>query len=283
MPRLDPCAQATRVEDASLRWVARIVAADNGGPKRLIISGRRTTPTGTFVSLKAGSRAMPWESVHCELPMLEICEVASPIFSLMAQPHRLEMRVKGQWGPLIYYPDLLVQAASDFVESVVSGEPFVLAARRWRPSGSRAKPRTLIIEVKDDADCRNSDLEYQDKLKLARQVYESIGYGFITVVRSRDIECADHGTTSSIVLDRFTSVSTRDVERAFGCIDAHGGQASLDDVAEVLGGGPFGKAKAAALHVRRTLCIDLSGPLGAHSGVRMVADGRSLLRRRSRH
>lgn len=282
MPPSTACALAGGPRFEARRTFARIVTSDEGGPKRLIISGRRRSPTGTFVALKAGARAMPWESMRCELPMLELCEVASPVYGLMAQPHRLEMAVRGVSGPLVYYPDLELEAASDFVDDVCSGTPFATAARRWRPSGRKAVPARLVVEVKDDADKRNDDSEYQDKLRLARETYARVGRRFVVVTRSRDLQCADRVSITSLALDRFAQVGALDAQLALRCVAARGAAACFADVVGALGGGSLGRAKASALHVRRVLSIDLGGPLLPFSKVRIVDDGRSLLRKRRR-
>lgn len=86
--------------------VARIVRSLDGGPIRQMGMTGSTKPTGTFTSVKGRSRAMPWESMKCELPALQLAEVASPVVSLMAQPHRLELFVRRRRNPLIYFPDL---------------------------------------------------------------------------------------------------------------------------------------------------------------------------------
>ena len=70
--------------------VAQIVSSTDGGPLRQMVKGRSTKVTGAFVSFKAGSRSMPWESKDCELPAIELAEVASPVVRLLAQP-RLEL------------------------------------------------------------------------------------------------------------------------------------------------------------------------------------------------
>lgn len=65
--------------------LATITVAENGGPIRTLITGREPHPTGTITSIKAGSRAMPWESIKAERPALIACETASPVRRLLAQ------------------------------------------------------------------------------------------------------------------------------------------------------------------------------------------------------
>lgn len=239
--------------------VARIVRSTDGGPLRRIPKSSGSKPTGTFVSVKGAYRAMPWESIRCELPVIEICEAASPVVTFLAQPHRLELFVRGQARPLIYLADLEATVETDFYKSLMQGRPFGEAALDWRPSDDlrRGTPRLLVIEVKDDADPRIEDRAYQRKLKMAKSVYAKLGIGFLTVVRSRDIACVDANLVRRVTLDRFTKVSPVDVDNCMRILGGRPYGPKLRDVVDALGGGGEGRAKAAALHVSRVFSIDL--------------------------
>jgi hypothetical protein len=260
------------------RTIARIVVSKFGGPIRTIITARKHHATGRVVSLKAGSRAMPWESLKSELPTIILAEAASPVHTLLVQPHRLEMRVEGASHPLIYFPDLAVVIDRRAVEGL--GQlPFALALASWKPApGKRGETFILIIEVKDDEDPRKDDKDYRNKLRLAAKAYRQIGWHFVEIVRTRDIE-ADHVLVASreIVADAYTRVDSIDVARVADRIEAAGGLDAHAALAEVLGGPRLGRAKLAALHVRRIVSIDLSRPIRPDSAVRIIDDGGSLL------
>jgi hypothetical protein len=239
--------------------VARIVRSTDGGPIRQISKHGGAKPTGTFVSLKAGNRAMPWESIKCELPALELAEVASPVVSLLAQPHRLELIVRGRRDPLIYFPDLELTVEPGLYNRLIAKQPFAEAMLEWRPDRSRSGSyRTVIVEVKDDDDPRNDDRQYQRKLHLAAKVYQNLGFGFVVVVRSRDLACIDLGLMHEVALDRYTAVSPIDTDICMRWLTSSGGVGTLGGLVMRLGGGARGRAKAAALHVRRVISMDLS-------------------------
>jgi hypothetical protein len=238
--------------------VARIVRSVDGGPIRQMVTSGSTKPTGTFVSLKGGSRAMPWESMKCELPALELAEVASPVVSLMAQPHRLELFVRRRRDPLIYFPDLELTVESSLYSRLMGEQPFAQAMLEWRPDPSLSGGyRTVIVEVKDDDDPRNDDPEYQRKLRLAAKVYRGLGIGFCVIVRSYDLACVDLDLVHDLALENYTAVSPVDVDVCMRWLSSSGGVGSLGGLVMRLGGGARGRAKAAALHVRRVISVDL--------------------------
>lgn len=218
-----------------------------------------TKPTGTFVSLKGGSRAMPWESMKCELPALELAEVASPVVSLMAQPHRLELFVRRRRDPLIYFPDLELTVESSLYSRLMAPRPFAEALLQWRPDPGRSTGyRTVVVEVKDDDDPRNDDPEYQRKLSLAAKVYRGLGFGFLVIVRSHDLACVDLDLVHNVALENYTKVSPIDVDVCMRWLSSSGGVGRLGGLVMRLGGGATGREKAAALHVRRVISVDLS-------------------------
>lgn len=239
---------------------ARIVRSSTGGPLRQIHKGRWTKPTGTFVSLKAGSRALPWESLGAELPALELCEFASPVVSLLSQPHRLEMYVRGKSKPLLYFPDLELDIEPGAYNRILEGVPFAQALLEWKPMQRQVddRPMKLVVEIKSDHDPRNEDPKYLIKLRLAASIYRSIGVGFVIVKYSDDLARVDLSLIHDFLIDRYTEVNFADYHRAteWGC--RFGDTGPYDDLVEALGGGTLGRAKAAALHVRRVISVDPS-------------------------
>lgn len=263
--------------------VATITYADDGGPLRTIISGRRRHPTGRMLSIKAGHRSMPWESFRAELPLLKLCEACGAVHALMVQPHRLEMSVTGEVRKWVYFPDMVVRVDRSFADAVCAGTPFIHAVASWRPTAPgalrHAETVEFVIEAKDDDDPRMHDGLYREKLELARQAYAMRGWRFAQVVRSVDLESripimkAIH----DIVLDRLTSVGAGDVAVASDLIARQGGIASYGDLIAALGPAPVGRAKAHALHVRRVVAIELSKGISESSRVRLIADGGALI------
>jgi hypothetical protein len=202
---------------------------------------------------------MPWESMKCELPALELAEVASPVVSLMAQPHRLELFVRRRRDPLNYFPDLELTVESSLYSRLMAAQPFAQAMLQWRPDqGGSIGYRTVVVEVKDDDDPRNDDAEYQRKLCLAAKVYRGLGIGFLVIVRSRDLACVDLNLVREIALENYTAVSSIDVGICIRWLSSSGGVGRLGGLVTRLGGGATGREKAAALHVRRVVSVDLS-------------------------
>lgn len=248
--------------------VARIVRSTDGGPLRQMVKGRSTKPTGTFVSIKAGSRAMPWESMKCELPVLELAEVSSAVVDLLAQPHRLELYLRGKRRPWVYFPDLELTVEPALRSSLVKKAPFAQALLDWRPGRQRnGACRKIVVEIKDDQDPRNDDPDYQTKLRLAASVYRKIGIDFVTVIRSRDIECVNLRLVHNMALDRYTAVSNVDIDRSIRYLSASGGIGTYGGLVEELGGGSLGRARAAALHVRRIVSVSVGWNLDADTAV----------------
>jgi hypothetical protein len=215
--------------------------------------------------------------------MMELCEVATPVHSISAQPHGLYMKVAGRRERLVYIPDLELQVDVEFALDVASGTPFASAVKAWRPNPARDLA-TLVVEVKDDDDRRNQDLDYQDKLRLAEKCYRGMGRFFAVVMRSTGLEAAGIlRAAHEIFLDHTTSVSARDISRVAAAFVVDGerrDEISLGRIHYVLGNGPRATAKAAALHVRRFIAIDLAANLAPHSPVRLVNDERAIFERR---
>ncbi|MGN6304197.1 MAG: hypothetical protein ACTHNH_05235 [Mesorhizobium sp.] len=221
--------------------------------------------------MKAGGRGMPWESEKAEFPALLLAEVGSPVIDLLAQPHRLEMSVVGRRQRMVYFPDLLLTVEEGFLHLLTKGVPFGRAVVEWRPDPRRCPhPSKLVVEVKDDADGRMNDPIYREKLRLAREVYAIAGYSFIQIVRSVDIDCVDRRIINDVLLDKRTVITASEVGRAVRYLRSQGGRGTLGGLIDVLGGGTLARAVAKALHVRRILSIDLTGPLQHSSWVWLI-------------
>lgn len=247
---------------------ARIYVARDGGPVRTIITGREPHATGRYISVKANHRAQPWESFWGELPMLQLCEAASPVISLLAQPHRLEMVVEGHRDPLIVFPDFQMTVDRRFAEDVCSGTAFTTACANWLPDLKAGDdPVELVVEVKTKRDPRLHDPVYQAKLTLAEEVYARLGWFFVQVVHDPDER--DYRRIAPAVreinLDHDVVVTPHDIQVAS---DHLGGKPTrLRDLARAIGGGTVAIQKISALHVRRSLAVDLRGRLSPKSMV----------------
>jgi hypothetical protein len=266
------------IEFRQERTIATIRESKTGGPARPLITGREPHETGRMVCIKAGFRAMDWESRRAESPCIELAEVASPVRRLMAQPHRLDMRVTGPQPVLTFFPDFELAVDARFIEDLARGTPFWAAALRWEPHHESFDWRTLILEVKDDRDPRLNDSAYSQKLELARQVYGKLGWSFASIVRSRDLpsNVVAKGV-HKVWLRNLTHVTVLDVARVSRVIEGAGGRGAYAEVASALGPGPLGRHKLAALHVRRVVRIDLSRGLTPDSPVSLINDGGAVL------
>lgn len=244
-------------------------------PYRKLVTGRQRKAVGRPVMIKAGMRAVEWESIRAEKPFYELCEVATPVHTMFAQPHLLRMTIAGRRERMDFVPDLQVTVDTGFALQIASGVPFVEAVRAWKPK-INGSVSTMIIEVKDDADSRIENPDYQHKLRLAEQCYQALGWFFTTVVRSSDIS---HPKTDPAIyrlfLKRKTTLSPGDltaVQNAFA-IEPNVG---WGEVVQALGGGPLGVRKACAMHVRRLISVDVSSAITDGSQVQRIQDGRPL-------
>jgi hypothetical protein len=260
------------------RTIARVSVSETGGPVTNLITGREPHPTGRPVSLKAGFRGMPWESIKAEYPTYKLIEGASPVKSWLAQPHRLDLFVTGPSVQLTYFPDLEMTVDRNFVTALKETTPFYRTALDWRPAGGRFDPCKLIVEVKDDGDPRLDDPQYQNKLKLSAEVYERLGWHFVQIVKSFDLP-SDHveQSVNDVWLDKSVKVTVVDVANAIDTIKAAGGTSVFSVVAAKLGAGPIGRSKLRALHVRRVVLIDLMTSPGVDAPVQVLDDAGALL------
>ncbi|MDB5203933.1 MAG: hypothetical protein JWQ27_3342 [Ferruginibacter sp.] len=261
--------------------IARIYTKEGSVVK--LITGREPHPVGRMVCVKAGMRAVAWESMRAEMPMIRLCEVASPVHTLKSQPHNLVMTVIGRRYPWRYRPDLELTTDVSFARSVASGTPFVDAVANWSPRSSNEGLTTLVVEVKDDEDPRIDDPEYLLKLELAKKVYRKLQWEFVTVVKSRDILRDDVAkAVRSLYLDHDASIGPGDINTLHQLF-ATREMVTLGETIRAFGGGVAGKAKASAMHVRRFLTIELSRGLAMDSVVRPIRDGRPIFEMEGRY
>jgi hypothetical protein len=223
-----------------MRTAARIVEDPQRGPMRLIINGRHRKPTGRYSSAKA-RRALPWEDTR-ERAYFWHCEADVNVVSYLSQPHRLEIDI-GQACPLVYFPDLRRDMADGSVE---------------------------IREIKRSYN-PDDDEDYDLKLGFAAEIYRGLGWSFRIVEASEIERRPTIDTVWTIQRRRHIKVTIRDRLAVMETIERHGGIASIQEVADALGGGPLGEARLYACIVRRIACVDLTARLGSDSPVTLVA------------
>ncbi len=252
--------------------VAKLYWAEHGGPIRTIIDGRKTRPTGTFLSVKGGGRSMPWDS-KLERAAMRLADLSSRVQFLLAQPHRLEISVRGNGGkPLVYFPDLLLKVHPSFLHDLKSEKSFAETA--LTPCSHQVRPhllRTLILEVKADKDRRYDDPTYAAKLELAREIYARRGFEFLTIMETPHLpkkltEVARHAN-----LHKNTSLDARDYQACLTCFGGAGTQ-SANALIEALGGNPIGFARLVELHYRGFVSVDFLSSPGCEM-VHLVPDG----------
>jgi hypothetical protein len=223
-----------------MRTAARIVEDPRGGPMRRIISGRHRKPTGRYSSAKA-RRALPWEDTR-ERAYFWHCEADVNVISYLSQPHRLEINF-GQARPLIYFPDLRRDMADGSVE---------------------------IREIKK-AYNPDDDEDYDLKLGLAAEIYRGLGWSFRIVEASEIEHLPTLDTVWAIQRRRHVEVTVRDRLAVMETIEHHDGIASVQEVADALGGGSVGEARLCACIVRRVASVDITARLRPDSPVTLVA------------
>lgn len=257
MTKQDYARKKRNIEIDSLRTFARIEEREDGAPIIDLITGREPHVVGTKVCIKAGMRALPWESYDAERPMIELCETASPVRAMLSQPHELFMKVTGEPREWMYRPDLRLTVDAAFADEVLDSVPFAEAVCNWRPSKEQSPTRTLIVEVKRDDDPRFDDPIYLCKLELARQVYAAIGWSFVWVTSSVDIaHAASARSVREVMLDHDVSLKPSDITLARQVL-GHEGRSTLRELANALGS----LGKCCALHVRRVICMDMQNDL----------------------
>jgi hypothetical protein len=259
--------------------LATIRESETGGAARRLITGREPHPTGSPTCVKSGFRAFPWESMQSEWPLIRLAEVASPFRHLRSLPHKLEMNVVGGPDPVLtFFPDFQFAVDARFLDDLAAGKPFWAAALGWKPNSESFDWRTLIVETKTDEDRRAVDPDYLHKLDLAREAYRRIGWSFAHLLQSKDLPSGRVAQGVDKIWSRaHTRVTMVDVARVSHVLERAGGRLPYDATASVLGSGPIGRAKLAALHVRRVVSIDLSRGLHDESIVMLVKDGGAIV------
>lgn len=261
------------------RTLGIIRESENDGPSRRLITGREPHPTGSIVCVKALFRAVTWESMDSEMPLISLAEVSSPVLRLKSQPHRLDMKVVGGTSPILsVFPDFEFVVDARLLEELERGEPFWAAALRWEPKHGSFDWRTLITETKRDDDRRAKDGDYLQKLDLAREFYRRVGWSFVHLRASKDLPIGQVAQGVKRVWSRaMTRVTVLDVARVSHVIEGAGGCVPYEEASAAIELGPIGKSKLHALHVRRVVRIDLSKGLTSASPVRLVGDGEAIL------
>jgi hypothetical protein len=272
------------IELQRLQTFARIEEAEDGGPIIDLITGREPHPVGATCCIKAGMRALTWESMTAERPMIELCEVASPVRAMMCQPHELFIkRVGGEETPSSarprkrkarseeqFRPDLILSADAAFVEDVVGGTPFSEAVANWKPGKGSSHLLNLVVEVKNPDDPRLGDPAYLRKVAMAEEVYEAINWHFVMIERTVDIDNASIScSVREIMLDHAVSLSPADIDVARSAFDGQR-RSTLGEVAAKLGA--HGVSRCSALHVRRIISIDLRHDLAPGTPVVLMPD-----------
>lgn len=227
---------------------ARVVTADDGGPIRTITAVNYRRPTGRFPSRKA-LRTLPFDAMH-ERDLLWISEADPAVVSFLSQPHRLELNVRGRNKPLAYFPDVRRDMENGGVE---------------------------IIETKKRANEVDADPFYAQKIELARQVYEMLGWTFRVVAWPEIKRGATLSNARMIAGSHHVRLTTTDRLRLMSILQdtavAYGDVVSaLSDAAD-----PFDVVAREKLHaaiVHRIASVDIHAPIFAHSPVRIGANAR---------
>lgn len=237
--------------------VAALVWAEDGGPIRTIIDGAKTRPTGFLPVIKSGFRAMPWDSLLEERAM-QLADLSSRVYYVLAQPHRMEIKIRGNRGQdLIYFPDLMLRTDPTFVEDLKSGARFVDAVTV--PTAERLPEReweTVIIEIKADVDSRDNDEPYRNKLKFVNEVYSRKGFHYFELRASAHLTSSFVRTArlmdwrKNVVIDEFDLQACRTAFR-------NSPVSTRGDLERALGGGAHGRVKLHGLHYRQIVSVDL--------------------------
>lgn len=246
------------VEDLS----AVIYRSDSGGPVRMIINGRKSIPTGLYLSVKGGWRQMPWESRDGELAAMHVAEFSSGVTALLSQPHRLEIKTTRLARPYEYFPDLELSVTAELLGSLLRGVPFGQAALDASDL-EVGELTTIILEMKGQDDPRMRKKDYLRKLELAELVYAAMGIPFFVMQQDEHLVDAIVARVTPLVPDARVAIADTDIWIARQHLAAKGGRSSYAAMTKALGG----TAKLHALHVRRIIRIDLSRDIGPSSFV----------------
>lgn len=219
--------------------LATVVMTPDGSPIRSVLTGRRVMVTGFYISRKAG-RALPYEGMN-ELALLKRSEVDTNVIDYRSQPFRFEFVING--AKRIYIADCVRLLDDGTVE---------------------------VVEVKGRLRQLASP-EYAEKLAAVRDVCEGLGWRFRVLSRQQLFE--PHIVYANIDLIQSRRMVQFDQVHAYQAVELleqGGGETTLGDLAEALGGEPKGLAIALAMMVRRLVAIDLTSLLTAGSRVTAV-------------
>jgi hypothetical protein len=199
---------STEIEKQSLAYAfARaevgIERGEKGRPARTIAERGYRKPVGRFVSLKCGM-AMPWESVH-ELRAIWLSEADSGVERYLVRPFRIWFHVEGMSKTIDYSPHLERR----------------LSNNRWE-----------VIELERSQDEVSREPHYERKLAKARQLAPVEGFHFRVMTAEEHLAGPALRNAEAIVRDRFTQVTTADVE-AFIAAAQRGGAMPLAKAIEV--------------------------------------------------
>lgn len=221
------------------RTAGRIVMTEDGRSIRSILTGRHRRVTGSYASRKAGCGQV-FESMN-EYAFYQLCEVDTRVVDYRAQPFRFELVVDGVRR--IYIPDCARMLDDGAIE---------------------------IVELKGD-DRQLRDPDYRSKLEGAEALCDLLGWRFKIITRDRLL--ADPVLRANVLMveqDRMARFDDTHVYAALEAIDAGGGEAAFQAVADQVAAHPLGAALVRAMMAARVVQIDLSRPLGPTSTVRRV-------------
>lgn len=222
----------------AIRLVVRLVVTVDGRALRTIITGRRRTISGVFSSRKAG-RGLAFESMN-EHAFFHHSEVDTNVVDYLAQPFRFEFVIDGSLRT--YIADCVRQLADGSIE---------------------------VIEVKQDARALK-DPDYALKLHWVGEICRVLGWSFRVVHGQRLRERTERNANIQTVQQcRFVQYSASDVFAVAGAC-ARANWATLGMVAEALGDGRLGRAKAYAMMVGRIVDIDLEVAFSDSTPVRWI-------------
>jgi hypothetical protein len=244
---------STEMEKQNLAYTfgrakAGIERGEKGRPVRTIVGRGFRKPVGRFVSLKSGM-AMPWESFR-ELHAIWLSEADSSVEWYLVRPFRIWFRVDGTSKTIDYLPHLERR----------------LSNNRWE-----------VIEIGRSLEEVWRDPHYERKLAKARQLAHVEGFHFRVMTAEEHLTGPALRNAEAIVRDRFTHVTTADME-AFVTAAQRGGAMPFAKAIEVLSHcgdrfDPTARAKLHALIVRRVAGVHIGRPITHDSSVLCIADG----------
>lgn len=227
----------------------RITPGRNGAPVRTILNMNAGIPSGRYVSRKS-RRAMDWEAFH-ERHLFWISEADAKVVRYLAQPHKLEMFLKGRSRPLVYFPDLMRKLSDGTIE---------------------------IIETKRTKDEASRDPEYERKLDFAKQIYEGDkGWTYRILTAVDDIEVDPQFSNAKMIkTDALTRYRTRDTLRLVEALDGGGGTMTYGEAIEALQSQYTdwrrAQAKLHAMIVRRVAYVNIYREITPKSPVLKMRD-----------